>query len=178
MPQVNILKVSVLKERESIHDNIDEKLIFPEIKAVQDEHLPPLLGTALFDKIISDIESNVLAGIYKTLVDDYLIDVLISYTLAEIPIAVSYQFWNKGILRKTSDNTETPSAQEVLMISDKYKRRGDMYAERTRRYLWQNQTSFPEYLNPGNGIDTVWPEKNYNMPIYLGDDDDCKCNLI
>jgi hypothetical protein len=178
MAQVNILKVSVLKERQQIHDNIDEKLIYPDIKAVQDIYLPQLLGTALYNKIISDITGNTLAGIYKTLVDDYVIDVLINYTLAELPMAISYQFWNKGILRKTSDNTESPGVQEIQMIADKYKRRGDMYAEKTRRYLLQHQTSFSEYLNPGNGIDTVFPDKNYNMPIYLGDDDDCKCNYI
>jgi hypothetical protein len=177
MSQVNILKVSVLKERTGIHDNLDEKLIYPDIKAVQDMYLPPILGTALLNKIIADITDSSLAGAYKTLVDTFLIDLLINYTLSELPMAISFQFWNKGILRKTSDNTESPSTLEIQMIADKYRRRGDMYAENTRKYLWQNQTHFPEFLNPGNGVDTVFPDKNYNMPIYLGDDDNCKCNL-
>lgn len=172
-----ILSAAVLKERQGIHDNVDEKLIYPDIKAAQDTWLPRLLGTALYDKILTDIAGNNLAGVYKTLVDDYILDVLMNYVMSEIPIAISYQFWNKGITRKTSDNTETPSAQEILMIKDKYLRRADMYADKLRRYLKQNYNSFPEYINPGNGVDTDFPERDFNMPIYLGDDDDCKCNI-
>jgi hypothetical protein len=50
----NIIMISeaVLKERSVIHDNIDPKLIFPDIKAAQDLYIEPILGTALFDKIL------------------------------------------------------------------------------------------------------------------------------
>ncbi len=172
-----LLSVATLKERQAIHDNVDEKLIYPDIKAAQDTYLPRLLGTALFDKIIKDSNAGTLTGVYKTLVDDYVLDVLMNYVMSEIPIGISYQFWNKGILRKTADNTETPSAQEILMVKDKYLRRADMYADKLRRYLKSNYNSFPEYLNPGRNVDTDFPERDFNMPIYLGDDDDCKCNI-
>jgi hypothetical protein len=56
----NVLLISVdtIKERTPIHDNVDEKLIYPEIKLAQDMFIHPILGTALYDKLISDIDTT------------------------------------------------------------------------------------------------------------------------
>lgn len=169
----NILMVSVkmLKERTSIHDNIDEKLIYPEIKAAQDLFILPLLGTNLFNKLLNDIDTNALAGNYKILVDDYLIDTLCNYVISELPLGLTYQFWNKGVQAKTTDSSNTPSMSDLFDVAAKYKRRAEEYAQRARLYLRQNSpTMFLEYINPGSGIDTVIPERQaFSNPIYLGD---------
>jgi hypothetical protein len=186
---LNVLMISVemIKARTGIHENIDEKLIFPEIKAAQDMYIHPALGTALYDKILTDINaSGTTTGQYKTLLDNYIVDALIYYTIAQLPEALSFQFWNKGVVRKQGDSTELPSMTELLEISDKYMQRAVFYRERLVRYLKQNAstTVLPEYLSPGNGIDTVVPvDKSWSMPIYLGgsipqslDKNNCNCN--
>lgn len=169
----NVLMISVkmLKERTAVHDNIDEKLIYPEIKAVQDLYMLPLLGTALFNKIISDIDNGTLTGSYKSLVDDYLIDTLCNYVISELPLGLTYQFWNKGVAAKTTDNSNQPSMSELFDVAKKYKNRAEEYAQRARLYLRQNSpTLFPEYINPGSGVDTVIPERQgFSNPIFLGD---------
>lgn len=103
----NILLISdeTLKERTTIHGNIDPKLLYPEIKAAQDMYIHPILGTALFNKIVSDVDAGTITGNYKTLLDDYIIDCLLYYTLAGLPEALSYQFWNKGVIRKQGDES-------------------------------------------------------------------------
>lgn len=178
---VLILTVSKLKERTAMHDNVDSKLVEHDIKAVQDLYIEPILGTALYEKILDDIEDNTLTGVYKTLVDNYIIDTLLNYTLSEVPLGLNMQFWAKGILKKTADNTETPSLTEVMVLADKYKRRAELYAVKLKNYLLENARSsvFPEYLNPGNGRDTVHPNRAVRtIPIYLGGDSDynCKCD--
>jgi hypothetical protein len=169
----NVLMISVnmLKQRTAIHDNIDEKLIYPEIKAVQDLYILPLLGTALFNRIISDIDGGTLAGDYKDLVDLYLIDTLCNYVISELPLGLTYQFWNKGVAAKTTDNSNTPSMSELFDVAKKYKNRAEEYAQRARLYMRQNApTKFPEYITPGSGVDTVIPERQgFSNPIYLGD---------
>jgi len=170
---LNILIISdtIIKERTSIHGNIDPKLIYPDIKAAQDMYIHPILGSALYDKLLSDINGAGLTGVYKTLVDNYVVDTLIYYTLAELPTTIAYQFWNKGVVRKLGDDTELPSFDELISLQNKYKQRAEFYGNRLRLYLKQNAaTSFPEYLNPGNGVDTINPEnKTFTMPVYLGD---------
>lgn len=175
---LNILMVSdtMIKDRTVIHGNIDPKLIYPDIKVAQDMYILPLLGSALYNKLQSIISDATIADPvnepYKTLLDKYVVDALIYYTLADLPTTLSYQFWNKGIVRKQGDNTQLPSMSELIDISNKYKLRAEFYTNQGRLYLRQNAAlKFPEYLNPGQGLDDMRPEnKSYTMPIYLGDD--------
>jgi hypothetical protein len=171
---LNILLISddMIKDRTVIHGNIDPQLIYPDIKVAQDMYILPLLGSALYNKIQAEIEAGTLSGDYKTLLDKYVVDALIYYTLTDLPQTLSYQFWNKGVIRKQGDNTQLPTMSELIDVSNKYKQRAEFYANRCRLYLRQYAaTLFPEYLNPGSGIDDMRPEhKAYTMPIYLGDD--------
>jgi hypothetical protein len=169
----NVLLISddILKERTAVHGNIDPKFLYPEIKAAQDMYIHPILGTALYDKIVNDVDAGTITGDYKDLLDDYIIDCLLYYVLAGLPEALSYQFYNKGVIRKQGDNTELPSMSELIDLSNKYRIRAEWYGNRLNKYLKRvaSSTVFPEYLNPGDEIDTILPEnETYNMPIYLG----------
>src|SRR5690606_14849588 len=107
--------------------------------------------------------------------------------LANLPIPISFQFWNKGVLRKQGDSTELPTMEELVTISDQYRIKAEWYAERLTKYLKAglNQNLFHEYSNPGDSIDTIITQNSpYTMPIYLGDNDygysmdknNCRCN--
>lgn len=190
---LNVLLVSdtMIKDRTSIHGNIDPKLLYPEIKVAQDMLIHPILGTALFDKLIElvstgdiDLGGNVT---YKNLLNDYIVDPLMYYVLAELPISISYQFWNKGVIRKQGDSTELPTMSELIDISNKYRMRAEWYGERLTKYLKQNadETTLTEYITDSGGIDTIVPsDSNYTMPVYLGhhyncvslDKNNCNCN--
>lgn len=179
---LNVLLIGdvIIKERTSIHGNIDPKLIYPDIKVAQDMYILPLLGSALFDKLQSLISANTLSASgnedYKLLLDKYIIDTLIYYTLSELPTTISYQFWNKGVSRKIGADSELPSMSDLIDLSNKYKNRAEFYAERAKRYLMAfAPTKYREYLNPGNTIETMNPnQKTFTSPIYLGGDD-CGC---
>lgn len=165
-----IILPSVLKERSAIHDNIDDKLIYPEIKAAQDMYIMPLLGSTLFNKILVDIGAGTLTGNYKTLVDDYVIDTLCNYVLSELPEGLNYQFWNKGVATKTTDNSQAPSMSDMYASMSRYKNRAEYYSKRCRMYLLKNATAlFPEYSQYVSGIDVIPPENtSFESPIYLG----------
>lgn len=180
----NILLMSgaMLIERSSVHGNTDTKLIEPTIKVAQDMYIMPLLGSALYTKLITivadgTITSNVANIEYKTLLDKYIVDALIYYTISEMPLE-SFQFWNKGMARKVGIDTELPSMAEMFNIIDHYKKRAEFYGKRMIAYIKAYaDTKFPEYLNPGNTCDTVNPStKAYTFPIWLGGDDDCGCD--
>jgi hypothetical protein len=166
----NILMIDdiILKQRSAIHTNIDAKLIYPEIKVAQDLYIHRLLGTALFNKILEDIDAKVICGHYKELLDDYIIDCLVWYTISSLPDGLSFQFWNKGVLRKGGEFTDQPSMSDLIDLSNKYKNRAESYADRLVKYLCQNSNKFPEYLNAGSGMDTIHPEDDsFSMPIYI-----------
>jgi len=168
-----LISPQMLKDRSMVHGNVEDKLIYPDIKVCQDMYIHPILGTALYNKIQTDISAATITGNYKTLLDKYIVDALIHYTIERLQTSVSFQLWNKGVVRKQGQDTELPSMSELFDLSSKYKITAEFYANRLRKYLKQNASAmFPEYLNPGSGIDDIHPDnKTFTSPVYLGEDD-------
>lgn len=152
----NILLVSVkdFKELTATHTNTDEKLIRPELKAAQDIFIRDLTGPALYDKLLTLVQLGTLKDVvnvnYLNLVNDYLVDALINYTMYELPDATSYQFTNKGVAQKTGESVQTLDKNLLDSIKGKYKIRAEHYAERARVYLVENSRLFPEYNAGGS----------------------------
>lgn len=174
---LNILFISsdTIKERSGLHYNVDEKLIKPEIKTSQDMYILPALGSALYNRLQDGVSCNNLTCDEKTLLDDYIADTLVNYVLSELPQGLSFQFYNKGLVRKSSENTDVPSMQDLIDIANRYRARAEFYKQRLIKYLKQNQTLYPLYLNFGSGIDAIHPDNDaYRASIWLGDDYCCK----
>lgn len=180
-----LISVDILKERTDIHGNIDPKLIYPHIKYVQDIYIKPVLGSALFDKLQAIINNNTIGDAanadYKLLLDDYIIDAFIWFCKSEMAVDISFQMWNKGVVRKQGQDTDLPSMSELVDISNRFKNKGEEYANRITNFLLDQSGrlgKYPEYTNPGNTVDTVTPEmRNFTSPLYLGDiDDNPYCN--
>jgi hypothetical protein len=173
---LNILFISVdtIKDRSGLHLNVDEKLVKGEIKAVQDMYILPALGSALYDRLQAGITANNLTQLEVTLLNDYIVDTLVNFTLAELPQGLSFQFYNKGLLRKGGENFENPSMQDMIDIANRYRARAEFYKQRLIKYLRQNIVDFPLYSNYGSGIDAIKPERDaYNSTIWLGDTGCC-----
>jgi len=171
---------NIIKQRSAMHDNIDAKLIYPSIKTVQDMYIHPLLGSALYERLQDGIVANNLTADEVALLDNFVTDTLIYYVLSELPTGLSYQFYNKGLVRKTSDNTDQPQMQDLLDISARYRKRAEFYAERMVKFLKQNaaQGKYNLYLNPGSGLDAIHPDNSaYSTTIYLGDCEGCGSGL-
>jgi hypothetical protein len=169
----NILLISpqIIKDRSGLHTNVDDKLIRPEIKAMQDLYIMPTLGSTLFNLICDEIEAGTLADPRKYLIDTYVIDCLMNYVLFTLPTALNNQFYNKGVSNSPNETTNNANSnQENLTVNNQYRVRAEFYKERLKRYLTQNApTLFPQYNSYVAGIDVVQPERStFTLPIYLG----------
>jgi hypothetical protein len=171
----NILMISEqsFKDFTIASNNIDLKNLTQIIKMTQDRFIHPLCGSALYNKILTLIDNGTITSggnaVYKTLLDSYLTDTLFNYVLGELPMAMQYKFVNKGVMKKTSENSEQPTYAELQSISKYYQGYAEWYAERTINYLTANSTTYPEYLNPGSDITAIWPTSNqYRTAINLG----------
>jgi len=72
MTTVQLISEAKIREFTDMNNNVDSKLIVNAIRESQDIDLQRLLGTLLYDKILSDVQSNTLTGAYQSLVDDYI----------------------------------------------------------------------------------------------------------
>ncbi len=131
----NTLFISVqsIKDRTGLHANVDEKLVLPEIKTAQDMYILPALGSALYNELQTAVDTATYTQLQTTLLDDYIVDCLIYFVMSELPQGLSFQFYNKGLLRKTGENQESPSMQDMIDVANRYKARAEFYKQ--IRYL-------------------------------------------
>ena len=161
---------NLFKERTGASNAIDAKQLFPMIKVAQDIHIQPILGSSLYKRLQTGIDDDDLTNVEKTLIDDYITDALIWFTMSMLPMSMGYQLFSKGFLQKTSEESQAPSRADLELIESKYKSMAEFYNKRMIKYLQENYTLYGEYLNPGAGLDVIFPEDQaYSCPIFLGD---------
>lgn len=167
-----LISVQTVKDKSPVHKNMDEALIFPEIKLAQDQYLVSAIGQCLMDRLQEGIESDDLTADENTLIDDYIADCLVQFVLAGLPLSTAYQFFTKGVLSRTADNTQLPTLNDMIEISQRYQNRGQWYRERLINYLRSNKETFPLYDECGSGCNgDIKPEDSgYSVCMWLGDD--------
>jgi hypothetical protein len=166
MRNILFIKVQTIKDRTGISSNIDEKLVVPEIKTAQDMYILPLLGTTLYERMLDGISAANLNTHETKLRNEYIIDTLVYYTLAEMPLPLSFQMMNIGAIRKSNANAETPSMSDLIDIANHYRKKAEFYAERMVTYLRNNCDLFPEYKNQTDR-DIFPSDSGYSTSIFL-----------
>jgi hypothetical protein len=168
----NILFITetLFKERTGASKAIDGKQIFPMIKVAQDIYIQPILGSTLYKRLQDGIDDDLLTQDEKDLLDLYITDSLVWYTMSLLPMTMGYQLFSKGFLIKTAEEGAAPSQKDLELIEQKYKAMAEFYGARMIAYLQQNWQKYYEYLNPDLGVDVIFPKVDaYSCPIYIGD---------
>ena len=166
---IDFINEVTFKSRTGISDAIDGKQLKPQIKIAQDMYLQPALGSTLYLRLQTGVSAANLTASETVLIDTYITDCLVWYTMSLLPFALGYQFFSKGVLQKTSEESQAPSRADLELISNQYKQTAEFYKQRMVNYLQQNYTLFPEYYTYGAGYDVIFPQtKVYTCPIYLG----------
>lgn len=168
----NILFITeqLFKERTGASNAIDGKQLRPMIKVAQDIYIQPTLGSTLYNRLETGIDDDDLNNDEKTLIDDYITDALIWFTMSMLPMTMGYQLFSKGFLQKTAEEGNAPSRSDLELLEAKYKSMAEFYNKRLIKYLQENYELYDEYLNPDSGLDVIFPTKQgYSCPIYIGD---------
>jgi len=166
---VLFINETTLKSRTGISDAIDSKQLKPHIKLAQDMYLQTALGSTLYLRLQAGVEADNLTVNETILLDNYITDSLVWYTMSLLPMALGYQFFSKGVLQKTAEESNAPSRGDLELIASSYKSTAEFYKQRMINYLRENYTMYSEYFSTGAGYDVIFPElRGYTSPIYLG----------
>jgi hypothetical protein len=168
----NTLMISVdyLRDNTSINGNTDSELLEPFIVMAQNVHIEKVLGTALFNDVISNIQAVTIAGDNKTLLDNYIQPCLLQWALYESLPFINYKLTNKAITTKSSDNSDSVELSELKYLRGTVRDIAEYYSQRVTDYLKTNIALFPLYLNPGSTIDSIKPNNSsYFNGIFLKD---------
>jgi hypothetical protein len=151
----------------ALDGNIDPDKFVQWVKVAQDIHIQTFLGTDLFNKIKADIVATTLTGAYQTLVETYVKPTLIHFAMCEFLPFMAYSLTNKGVYKKTAENSESVQKNEVDYLVEKEKVIANHYAQRMIDYITYNISSFPEYNTNTNG-DIQPLKKTFNTNWNLG----------
>lgn len=133
----------------SVSGSIDELKVLPHILNSQVLYLEPILGSDLYEKILSMVDDGSISGTtnYNILYNNYIIPCLVFHTLELFIPLNSFQIADAGVFQYTANNANISAIDEIEKISNKYRVIGAKYDQKLSDYLCKNGASFPEYIN-------------------------------
>lgn len=152
-----------------INQMVDTDLLKNNIRVAQDYYLQSIIGTLLYQKLLSDVDSSSLTGAYKTLVDDYIQDYILYATYYESLESIYLRPRNNGLLRPNGGENSDPVDKDLYeMKRQSIENKMTFYAEKLTDYILEEEASFPE-LNQSNKLYEQNPnyESKYKNPFVL-----------
>ena len=158
MAYVLFISEAKLKDSTAINLNVDIDLLLPYVRQAQKLYVETKLGTDLIQKLKDEITAGTLAGAYKTLVDDYIGDMLPNWAFYHAIPFLRFKIENGNIYSKTSETGTALSTEEAQHLREEVRNTAEYYTERMIDYVCNNTSSFPEY-STSSGSD-VNPDRN------------------
>ena len=152
MAYILFISESKLKDSTAINLNVDVEILLPYVRQAQKLYVETKLGTDLTDRLKTDIKNGTLAGAYKTLVDDYIGDMLPNWAFYHAVPFLRFKVENGNIYSKTSETGNALSTEEAQHLREEVRNTAEYYTERMIDYVRNNISSFPEY-NTNSGAD-------------------------
>ena len=162
MSYVLFISEAKLKDSTAINLNVDVDLLLPYVRQAQKLYVETKLGTDLNNKlkdlIVAGTVGNVGNEAYKTLLDDYVGDMLPNWAFYHAIPFLRFKIENGNIYSKTSETGTALSTEESQHLREEVRNTAEYYTERMIDYICNNNSSFPEY-STNTGAD-VNPDSN------------------
>ena len=162
MSYVLFISEAKLKDSTAINLNVDVDLLLPYVRQAQKLYVETKLGTDLNNKLKSLISTGTVGAVgneaYKTLLDDYIGDMLPNWALFNCIPYLRFKVENGNIYSKTSETGNALSTEEAQHLREEIRNTAEYYTERMISYICNNNASFPEF-NTNTGADVV-PDEN------------------
>ena len=162
MSYVLFISEAKLKDSTAINLNVDNEILLPYLRQSQKLYVETKLGTDLNNKLKDLIVAGTVGAVgnenYKTLLDDYIGDMLPNWALYHCIPFLRFKVENGNIYSKTSETGTSLSTEEAQHLREEVRNTAEYYTERMIDYICNNNSLFPEY-NSNTGSD-VNPDQN------------------
>lgn len=117
-----IITIDDISRLSSFDGNIDNDSINPFIFMAQNSEIKRILGDALYSKIVTDYENDVLVGDYLTIYNDYIATILAYYTCSFYLQLAPPKVSQNGVYLVTPEKTEQLPKEERDAMAQKYEK--------------------------------------------------------
>lgn len=151
MAKVLFIQAKDIKEFTASNGNVDVDKLLPHLYKSQTIEVQRLLGTKLYDKLISDITAGTLTGNYQTLVETYIKPILIHYAMMYALPYLSVTISNGGVYRNNPENATALTSDEINLLVEKERDAAQYFSQRMIDFLNFNASAmFSEYYTNSN----------------------------
>ena len=153
-----------IKLNTSMGGNVDSDKYLHYINDVQVMVLENVLGTKLYDKIITDFNSGSLAGLYLQMFNDYIKPVIWHSVFAEYIKMGQIIVGNGGVYKHIAQDAEIASDDSINYSAKNAQSKADTYIDRLIRFLVDKEPDIVEYtttqdndydIEPSNALQTI-----------------------
>jgi hypothetical protein len=142
----------------------------PQILNAQILYTEPILGSSLYEKLetlidTNDININTYSD-YKTLLTNMIAPSVVFHTLELFIPINSYQIADGGTFQYQPSNASYSPLDDIDRMSKRYQIIGSKYDDKLQRYLCENSNLFAEYTNNTGLVDINKP--SIKTGLYLG----------
>lgn len=124
------------------------------IITIQETVIESMLGTLLYDKIVSDLQNSTLADEYLTIFNEFVKPITKWLSVAEYIEVSNYYLGNKGLFKPSSENSEIADKNDRIFLSSKYKSRAQERIERFGKWIKRNNVEeYQRYQDEVNATD-------------------------
>ena len=170
MSYVLFISEAKLKDSTAINLNVDTSILLPYLRQSQKLYIETKIGTDLNQKLKDLIISGTVGSAgneaYKTLLDDYIGDILPNYCLYHAFPFLRFKVENGNIYAKTSENGTALTTEESQHLREEILNTAQYYTERMIDYICNNESSFPEYTT-NTGADVNPSKDAYFNGLHL-----------
>lgn len=163
--------VEFLKANSVIDVNCDEALVRNSIIEAQELYMENILGTALYDKLVTDMGTSSITGIYLTLLDRYILDCVKNYAIYLLIPELVYKMRNRSIDTQSGENSTPVGQDEIDRLQKIFMGKAQKYTKKLNDYMLENYSSIPELAENTNISQKQPSNTSYTVTMYLGEDD-------
>ena len=149
MTDTLLLSWTKLKQYSDINDSVDPELLKNNIRVSQDVELQRVIGTVLYQKLITLVQNDEMGlpanAVYKTLLDDYIQPMLLYAAYYETLESIYLRVRNNGLLTpQGGENSINVDRQVYDMKRQSVRNKMEFYADKLTRFITEQQADYPE----------------------------------
>lgn len=167
MSKVKFISTTYLKENTTIEDNVDDNKLVPFIYKVQDTHLQQILGTTFYTHLKEAVINSTLNSDETTLLRDFIQPMVSEWVLYESIPFLSFKMTNKAVSTENSEYSTPSTIDDIKYLRNTVRDVAEFYSSRLVKYLCDNSSLFPPYLNPDSKENLKKNSKTYFNGVYI-----------
>lgn len=148
MEDILLLNVNDIPALTHISGNLDVDRMTVSIRTAQRTELKRILGIDLYNKILKDFSEGTLTGVYKTIYDEFVVDILVNYSAYNIVLFNALRVDNAGNFFYEPEDARSADMEDTEKIAARYQKLAA--AIELQFYKWLGNNKVAERADSGS----------------------------